>query len=160
MSPVAMFPCLPRQLRYHSPLKRAEAVAHLTFEREPLPLAPQRDRWRIYDADRASLSPGGGLRQEWGAFRRFRIHRRSFSLLPRGSDFQTIGNVQEGACLTYGGSDVDIGQGTDTLAITASGSGWTVKNTDRNVHRRDTVRLACRNIPMSSTAVALTISVP
>jgi hypothetical protein len=84
---------------------------------------------------------------------------QEFKFAASGSDF-TICNVQNGACLTDGGTDVDIGQGTDTWLITASGSGWTVKNTRTGMYMGAIPSVSRGNIPMSSTAVALTISVP
>jgi hypothetical protein len=84
---------------------------------------------------------------------------QEFNFVASGSDF-TICNVPDGACLTDGGSDVDIGQGKDTWLVTASGSGWTVKNTRTGMYMGAIPSVARGNIPMSSTAVALTISVP
>jgi hypothetical protein len=84
---------------------------------------------------------------------------QEFKFAASGSDF-TICDVQNGACLTDGGSDVDIGQGTDTWLITASGSGWTVKNTRTGRYMGAIPSVSRGNIPMSSTAVSLTISVP
>ena len=84
---------------------------------------------------------------------------QEFKFAASGSNF-TICNVPDGACLTDGGSDVDIGQGTDTWLITASGSGWTVKNTRTGMYMGAIPSVSRGNIPMSSAAVPLTISVP
>ena len=84
---------------------------------------------------------------------------QEFRFAASGANF-TICNVPDGACLTDGGSDLDIGQGTDTWLITASGSGWTVKNTRTGMYMGAIPSVSRGNIPMSSTAVPLTISVP
>jgi hypothetical protein len=84
---------------------------------------------------------------------------QEFKFAASGNNF-TICNVPDGACLTDGGTDLDIGQGTDTWLITASGSGWTVKNTRTGKYMGAVPSVSRGNIPMSSTAVPLTISVP
>jgi hypothetical protein len=84
---------------------------------------------------------------------------QEFNFVASGSDF-TICDVANGACLTDGGGLVDIGQGTDLWLITASGAGWTLKNTRTGKYMGAIPSVARGNIPVSSTAVALTISVP
>jgi hypothetical protein len=84
---------------------------------------------------------------------------QEFNFAASGSDF-TICDVGNGACLTDGGSVVDIGQGKDTWLITKSGSGWTLKNTRTSKYMGAIPSVDRQNIPMSSTAVVLTLSTP
>jgi hypothetical protein len=84
---------------------------------------------------------------------------QEFKFAASGTDF-TICNVQEAACLTDGGSVVDIGQGTDMWLITASGSGWTLKNTRTGNYMGAIPSVSRGNIPMSSTAVAVKLGTP
>jgi hypothetical protein len=84
---------------------------------------------------------------------------QEFKFAASGSDF-TICNVPDGACLTDGGSDVDIGQGTDTWLISASGSGWTLKNTRTGMYMGAIPSVARGNVAMSATPVTVTLGTP
>jgi hypothetical protein len=84
---------------------------------------------------------------------------QEFNFVASGTNF-TICNVPDGDCLTDGGSDVDIGQGTDTWLITASGSGWTLKNTRTGMYMGAIPSVLRGNVPMSATPVAITLSTP
>jgi hypothetical protein len=84
---------------------------------------------------------------------------QEFNFVASGSDF-TICNVPDGACLTDGGSVVDIGQGTDTWLITASGSGWTLKNARTGMFMGAIPSVARGNVGMSATPVTVTLGAP
>jgi hypothetical protein len=84
---------------------------------------------------------------------------QQFNFAASGTSF-TICDVANGACLTDGGSLVDIGQGTDTWLITRSGSGWTIKNTRTGRYMGAIPSVSRGNVPISSTAVTITIETP
>ena len=81
---------------------------------------------------------------------------QQFNFMPSGGAF-TICNVNSGACLTDGGSVVDIGQGTDTWLVTSSGSGWTLQNTRTGKYMGAVPSVSRGNIPMSSKPVSINL---
>jgi Glycosyl hydrolases family 16 len=83
---------------------------------------------------------------------------QQFMFAPSGNDY-TICNVQNGACLTDGGAVVDIGQGTDTWAVTQSGAGWTLQDTRTGQFMGAIPTSSESNIPMSATAVTLSLDI-
>jgi hypothetical protein len=83
---------------------------------------------------------------------------QQFILAPSGSNY-TICNVQNGACLTDGGTVVDIGQGTDTWAVNQSGDGWTLQDTRTGQYMGAIPSTLEANIPMSSTPVTVPLSI-
>jgi hypothetical protein len=83
---------------------------------------------------------------------------QQFIFAPSGTNY-TICNVESGACLTDGGNVVDIGQGTDTWAVTQSGSGWTLQDTRTGQYMGAIPLTSESNIPMSSTPVTVSLSI-
>ena len=79
---------------------------------------------------------------------------QQFKFVPSGGAF-TICNVNSGACLTDGGSVVDIGQGTDTWLVNSSGSGWTLQDTRTGQYMGAVPSVSRGNIPMSITPVSI-----
>ena len=81
---------------------------------------------------------------------------QQFKFVPSGGAF-TVCNVNSGACLTDGGSVVDIGQGTDTWLVNSSGSGWTLQDTRTGQYMGAVPSVSRASIPMSSSPVSLTL---
>jgi len=81
---------------------------------------------------------------------------QQFNFAPSGGAF-TICNVKSGACLTDGGSVVDIGQGTDTWLVTSSGSGWTLNDTRTGKYMGPVPSVSQGKIPMSLTPVSINL---
>src|ERR1700737_1353013 len=79
---------------------------------------------------------------------------QQFKFVPSGGAF-TICNVNSGACLTDGGSVVDIGQGTDTWLVNSSGSGWTLQDTRTGQYMGAVPSVSRGNIPISITPVSI-----
>jgi hypothetical protein len=82
---------------------------------------------------------------------------QQFIFAPSGNNY-TICNVANGACLTDGGTVVDIGQGTDTWTVTQSGAGWTLQDT-RTGQFMGAIPSSGSNIPMSAIAVTLSLDI-
>jgi hypothetical protein len=83
---------------------------------------------------------------------------QQFIFAPSGSNY-TICNVQSGACLTDGGKVVDIGQGTDTWALTQVGSAWTLQDTRTGQYMGAIPSTSGSNIPMSSAPVTVSLDI-
>lgn len=71
----------------------------------------------------------------------------------------SICDVQNGACLTDGGSSVDIGQGTDIWSVNSVGSGYTVQNTRTGRYIGAIPTITRASVPISATAVTITLTV-
>jgi hypothetical protein len=81
---------------------------------------------------------------------------QQFKFVPLGGAF-TICNVNSGACLTDGGSVVDIGQGTDTWLVNSSGSGWSLQDTRTGKYMGAIPSVSRGSIPMSTTPVSINL---
>src|SRR5207249_4337209 len=99
----------------------------------------------VAEANAENGSPVGSNPAQW------------FKFAASGSNF-TICNVQNGACLTDAGSTVDIGQGTDSWAITTNGSGYSIKNTRTGRYMGAIPTVTRGNVPTSSTPVSIALS--
>jgi hypothetical protein len=97
------------------------------------------------EANAENGNPLGTNQSQWFTFAAF------------GSNY-TICNVRNGACLTDGGSTLDIGQGTDPWAVNASGSGYTVQNIRTGQYIGAIPTVTRGNVPMSSTPVSIALS--